>query len=97
MSYPSGSGGNSQQNPFQYLQQIEFERYQNARMNLNPGNEVANKDEKKKEEQNCPWSEIQAGSLIKEFCYILLTIWSMLHCQGTALKANCSVDMPHRL
>ncbi len=31
-----------------YLQQIEFERYQNARMNLNPGNEVANEDEKKK-------------------------------------------------
>lgn len=49
MSYPSGSGGNSQQNPCQYqmyLQQIEFERYHNARMNFNPGNEVANEDEK---------------------------------------------------
>ena len=70
MSYPSGSGGNSQQNPFQYqmyLQQIEFERYQNARMNLNPGNEVPNEDEKKKEEKNCRWSEIQARSLIKEW------------------------------
>eukprot|EP00112_Aurelia_sp_Birch-Aquarium-sp1_P016995 Seg390.4 transcript_id=Seg390.4/GoldUCD/mRNA.D3Y31 product="Myb/SANT-like DNA-binding domain-containing protein 1" protein_id=Seg390.4/GoldUCD/D3Y31 len=70
MSYPSGSGGNSQQNPFQYqmyLQQIEFERYQNARMNWNPGNEVANEDEKKKEEKNCRWSEIQARSLIIEW------------------------------
>ena len=70
MLYPSGSGGNSQQNPFQYqmyLQQIEFERYQNARMNLNPGNEVPNEDEKKKEEKNCRWSEIQARSLIKEW------------------------------
>ena len=70
MSYPSGSGGNSQQNPFEYqmyLQQMEFERYQNARMNLNPGNEVAKEDEKKKEEKNCRWSEIQARSLIKEW------------------------------
>eukprot|EP00795_Rhopilema_esculentum_P001249 gene1249-15628_t len=70
MSYPSGSGGNSQQNPFQYqmyLQQIEFECYQNGCMSLNPGNEVANEDEKKKEENNCRWSEIQARSLIKEW------------------------------
>ena len=50
-----------------YLQQIEFERYQNAHMNLNPWNEVANEDEKKKEEKNCRWSEIKARSLFKEW------------------------------
>ena len=50
MLYLSGPEGNSQQNPFQYqinLQQIEFERYQNARFNLNPWNEVAEKRGKK--------------------------------------------------
>ena len=34
-----------------------------VRMNFNPGKEVANKDEKKKDEKNCRWSEIQARSL----------------------------------
>ena len=43
-----------------YLQQIEFERYQNARMNLNPWNEVANGDEKKKRKK------IVAGPRLKQ-------------------------------
>ena len=50
-----------------YLQQIEFERYQNARMALNPGKEVSNQDKKEKEDKNCRWSENQMRRLIKEW------------------------------
>ena len=47
---------------------MEFERYQNERMVLNPGNALESSNGKEeKEGKNCRWSERQTRSLIKEW------------------------------
>ena len=47
---------------------MEFERYQNERLVLNPGNALESSNGKKeKEGKNCRWSERQTRSLIKEW------------------------------
>ena len=76
MSYPYSFPGSSRENNYpphsfqyrMYMQQMEFECYQNERLVLNPGNALESSNGKKeKEGKNCRWSERQTRSLIKEW------------------------------